>query len=276
MQAILRSVVKGFLSTHKGATFIGYQLIDNGPYVRPCFITRPGQSESLVWNRFCYHNLVRYIRDFEGGPGKIGLLLKGCDARAVRELIRMGQIQRERLFLVGIQCEGLSPPEGSGLLYRRCLECRHAEGFQYDVVIGELKPLKLKGQPPVRGPISWQGELERCLLCGSCRHACYRCFCRRCIFDLDVDGWVPHCGGTREKYFYHIIRAFHCADTCIGCGECQRACPAGIRLAELMSEIGKDLRDLGFEGAGVMEGIKPALTDFSPEDPSEGLIYNVG
>jgi hypothetical protein len=43
-----------------------------------------------------------------------------------------------------------------------------------------------------------------------------------------------------------------------------------------MSEIGKDLRDLGFEGAGVMEGIKPALTDFSPEDPSEGLIYNVG
>lgn len=78
------------------------------PYrTTPVFINRPEEAGLLVWNPFCENNLAKYLVDYKNLQGKVAVVVKGCDSRAINRLVQDGQINRERVMALGVPCTGL-------------------------------------------------------------------------------------------------------------------------------------------------------------------------
>jgi len=278
MEDNLRTTAAEFLGRTPGACFIGYEAAPQGG-TRPVFLRSAGDAGRLVWNRWCYANLTAYLPEMNGGEGLIGIAVKGCDARALRELVRAGQIERARLFVVGLPCTGLSALDGDTLA-GRCHGCMYPEDFVYDATLGPMETPDLPHRADVaveENPAGktveerrrfWEAELDRCIRCEACRKICYACYCPECIFEKTDPRWSSRRRDHADKFFFHAVRAMHLAGRCIGCGECERACPAGVRLMLLNRSLQRDVEVLfGYRGAGVDENVAPPLTTVSRDDP---------
>ncbi|MGB9826800.1 MAG: 4Fe-4S dicluster domain-containing protein, partial [Desulfofundulus sp.] len=53
------------------------------------------------------NNLVKYLLDYRNEPGKVAVVVKGCDSRAIIRLLQDNQITREKVIILGIPCPGL-------------------------------------------------------------------------------------------------------------------------------------------------------------------------
>jgi formate hydrogenlyase subunit 6/NADH:ubiquinone oxidoreductase subunit I len=84
----------------------------------------------------------------------------------------------------------------------------------------------------------WEAEFEKCVKCYACRQACPMCYCEKCIADKSVPRWIESSAHTRGNFAWNMIRAFHLAGRCVGCNECERACPAEIPLSLLNRKMG--------------------------------------
>jgi len=277
MERRLREIAREFLARPGTLCFLGWEAAPGERGTRPIEIRDAGRADLLVWNRRCHANLAAYLPRFRGSQGSIGIAVKGCDARALRELVRARQIERERLFVVGVPCAGLAGPDGESLA-RRCHGCRYPEGFAYDATLGPMVTPDLPPRPTddpdldAMSPderLRWsEEELSRCIRCDACRKACYGCFCPECVFEASRPRWISRRDTIAEKLFYHAVRAYHLAGRCVGCDECGRACPAGVRLDVLNRALARHVEELfAFSGAGVAEGAVPPLLAFEPDDP---------
>jgi len=87
--------------------FIGYEAGSDSLRVTPCFLNSGQAVSRLVWNPLCANNLAKYLLDFRKVEGKVGILVKGCDSRSVVELLKENQIERDKVFILGIPCTGI-------------------------------------------------------------------------------------------------------------------------------------------------------------------------
>ncbi|MBW2277929.1 MAG: 4Fe-4S dicluster domain-containing protein, partial [Deltaproteobacteria bacterium] len=245
-----------------------------GPGTRPAVISEPEQATRLTWTTGCHANPTKYLPRFRGKDGIVGVAVKGCDARGLRELVRTRQVERDKVFVVGVPCDGL---EEKGGLARRCYGCRYPEGFEYDAVLGPMKTPDLPKRPPDDVDLEsmslaerrefFEGELAKCIRCEACRRICYGCFCPRCIFENTDPRWTSKRASRPEKLFYHAVRAYHLAGRCIGCDECAWVCPVGVRLDLLNRALRDGAEQLfGYEGAGIIDQ-EPPLRTFALDDP---------
>ncbi|MBI5955455.1 MAG: 4Fe-4S dicluster domain-containing protein, partial [Chloroflexi bacterium] len=79
--------------------------------------------------------------------------------------------------------------------------------------------------------------------------------------------WVGIAIDLPEKQLFHIMRAYHLAGRCVGCQECERACPMGLPLSLLNRKIAKEVAEL-FSGyrAGADAAVAPPLATFCKEE----------
>ena len=85
--------------------FIGYE---GGPVplrATPAFIRRPEDVGRLIWDATCENNLAAFLPNYKGQ--KVGIMVKGCDSRAINGLLQEGQVERENLRIVGVSCSGV-------------------------------------------------------------------------------------------------------------------------------------------------------------------------
>jgi len=269
-----KKIIREILQRPEADCFIGYARQEISSVV-PVVIRSAEEVDRLVWNDQCFHNLTTFLPRYSVGGKITGIMVKGCDARALRELIRANQVERSKLYIVGIPCRGLKET-GTDKIAQRCYGCRYPQDFSYDAVLGPMQAPQLpaSGRKDRLLPLSnsekynfWKKELAKCIRCDACQKICYGCFCPECIFDSRQPRWLAGRQDFEQKFFFHTVRAFHLAGRCIGCGECERVCPAGIELMLLNSYLQMQAEQMfGYEGVGVKEEIPPLL-NFSRDDP---------
>jgi ferredoxin len=207
-------------------------LIADEAGVRPGFLQRPEEVSSLVLEpTYLLAPLVRALQAMDSKT-TLGIVARGCDERALVELAKAGQVDLERIVLIGLACDEETARQcGCGRPYPRKIDVGQK--------INGKKGRATSGHPGQQ--IDWNAELARCLKCYGCRNACPLCICPECKIGLAM--WVQTGVVPPDPLSFHLIRAFHLADKCIDCGSCQDACPAGIPLRELHRYLLKMLEE---------------------------------
>ena len=84
---------------------IGYERASDGVTSRPLFVYDPSDTEQFIFDETCAHNLVKYLLNKKGK--KMAVVVKPCDSRAINLLLNEGQIERDRVFIIGVGCPGM-------------------------------------------------------------------------------------------------------------------------------------------------------------------------
>jgi len=140
----------------------------------PVFITEAAEADKLIFDHTCRSNLTSYLTKDKRKLGKIydkiGIIVKGCDARSVVLYTIEKQIKRENVVLIGVPCKGIlekkkimAKTEGKEILEKSiqgdkvtfkgrkfemtlplkevlsdsCLNCRFPDAPEHDIFIGE-------------------------------------------------------------------------------------------------------------------------------------------
>ncbi|OQY23516.1 MAG: hypothetical protein B6I35_03450 [Anaerolineaceae bacterium 4572_32.2] len=275
----IRDQARQLLTEERVDLVIGYEAGPTGR-VRPAFIYDPAEVERLIWGDGCVHNLINYLHDKKHSPKRgvepprVGVVVKPCDSRSLNVLLAEQQIERERIFVIGLACEGVR--DGGGELAAHCERCTDRAPALYDMLIGEppqVSPVEddwadldhIEELPPAERLSFWLREFDRCIRCYACRQACPGCYCTTCMFERDDGLWVDMGIELSEKYVFHLGRALHLAGRCAECNECERVCPMGLPLSLLNRRLVREVDALYHHRAGREEALSPLLFELGED-----------
>jgi formate dehydrogenase (coenzyme F420) beta subunit len=237
-----------------------------GPWdvIHPHVFTVPAEIDSLVLEpKWLFAKMARAILREKPQAWRMAVIVRGCDERALVELVKRNQIDRERLLTIGYACDA---NQAKACLcsrpYPQILVAGAAvEGV--DPLADERVKAYLEGDAGDRLE-KWAAQLKRCIKCYGCRNSCPICVCVPC--KLEDDMWVERGVVPAEMVSFHLIRAFHLSDTCVACGACQEACPVGIPLMTLQLSMREALKkDYNYEAGLDAHRKSPVLFDFVKE-----------
>lgn len=231
-------------------------------------------EKHLCWNRYCSSNLSVYL-PFQARNGtmwngveRAAVFIKDCDFRSALNLIAEEAIERDRFHFIGVPCEGMFDYR-TGNLPSRCMNCKRPDAAEYDESIGQ--PVEnLSSEPETKNPLKslapdqinefWEKQLSLCIRCNACREACPNCYCRdKCLADARQPDFLSRSEDLRHRKFFQVIRTLHNAGRCTECGECERACPAGIPLSYLSSASSGIIAELFNYLPGITKKKQPLL-----------------
>lgn len=258
---------------------IGYEAGRRGG-ARPAFIYEPAQTERLIWGSECVHNLTTYLHDKKKPrrrgeePPRVAVVVKPCDSRALNVLLAERQIERERVYAIGMACEGVVGRDGQPAA--KCRRCTDRVPVVYDVLIGEppaVSPAeddwsdldRIEAMTPAERLAFWLQEFDRCIRCYACRQVCPGCYCITCMFERDDGLWVDIGIEVPQKYAFHLGRALHLAGRCVECDECERVCPMGLPLSLLNRRLVREVEALYHHRAGREAVLSPLLFELGED-----------
>jgi formate dehydrogenase subunit beta len=260
---------------------IGYERASDGLASRPLFAYDPSATERLIFDETCAHNLVKYLLDKKGK--KMAVVVKPCDSRAINLLLNEGQIERDKVFIIGVGCPGMVETNWnhkSETLQSKCRSCQLSKPLVYDVLVGG--EIERQAEEETYSDIAeaeaesvatrrefWLEQFDRCIRCYACRQVCPGCYCPVCFAERLEPLWVGIRIAPEENEMWQTIRSFHLAGRCIGCNECERVCPVGIPLSLLNRKLEKDVKELFAFQAGLDPEEQPPFATFKKEEKLE-------
>ena len=216
----LRNAIKELLAEKKIDLFIGWEKGSLPLSATPLFITSEDEADRAVFDITCGNNLsVYFTKDKKQfADKKVGIAVKGCDARSVVLNILEKQIDRENVVIVGVPCHGVLDKKkvlaktdgrevleltdngdtisikGNGyelsidrneILSSSCLSCIYPDAQEYDIFIGDA-----------RGEIPNKNRLKE-------------------IKEFEAMSTAERWNSTRAEY-----------EKCIRCYACRNVCPS--------------------------------------------------
>ncbi len=224
----LRKEAKRILKEGKVKYVIGYERGQNGLMPKPAFIKDPEDVDRLIWNPTCVHNLTKFLVDEkkrkvgEKKPDErpVGIVVKGCDSRAIIVLLQEKYINREDVHILGISCEqtgvidekklanklsgkkaenseldekgnfvisvqgGTIKVPAEELLAERCLECRANYPVVYDLLLGDKTKKKVEEPFKSLEKMESLSEKERWAFWTEQLAKCIRCYACRSVCPM--------------------------------------------------------------------------------------------
>jgi len=172
----LREKAKKLLVEKDVELVIGWERGSRALAATPAFIDSPEDADRLIFDSTCANNPAVYFtkdsRRLVKDGKKIGVVVKGCDARSLALYVAEKQIKRENIVIIGVRCPGVIDTnkiagltggrevleyseadgqvtvKGRGLdltfdardvLSTSCLACVYPDAKEYDVFIGEAR-----------------------------------------------------------------------------------------------------------------------------------------
>lgn len=205
----IRETARKLLEEKTVALVIGFERGSLPMRSTPAFIRSAADVSRLIWDRACESNLARYL---PRRKDKLAIVAKGCDARAVVELIKENQITRSQVVIIGVPCEGMvdrrqvqadlgveitgieeqrdklivkgksasKTLETAKYLYPSCQSCAHPTPPVYDVMVGDPIPDKKCAAPADVSDFEARPDADRWQYIASEVSKCMRCHaCRQ-------------------------------------------------------------------------------------------------
>jgi len=213
-----------------------------GPASTP-HLFHPGDDlDNLVlWPKYALPKIMDMLLQAslaQEGGAHLGMVTRGCEERGLIELAKHNQVDLARITMIGLACSAEERDQ-----------CRCAWPYPSQIDVGERvegaanallaehELLSLEGRTEF-----WKEQFARCIKCYACRTVCPQCFCEVCVLEQDL--WVET--GVLAPPFpsYHLIRAYHTISKCVGCMECENACPADIPLTVLYTLLRRDAEEM--------------------------------
>jgi len=287
--AHLQRLAATLLDEGQVSAVVGYTAGSLDGQMVPAFVERSEDASTLAWSDRCVNNLAVYLPAASRQPGKVALVVKKCDAKAVVSLLQEAQVERERVVLIGVSCPGVT--DTNGTLALKCYACdgevpsvcdwtvtpagaqpgAHPSGAARAVTDDPRDALVtfLASLPPADRWAYWQAQFAECLRCYGCRAVCPLCYCSVCVAEQNRPQWVPTTIDAKGNLTWNIARAMHLAGRCGGCDECARVCPADVRLDLLNHRVAMEIEQRFGYRSGEDPSAAPPLATFRPDDPQE-------
>lgn len=275
------------------------------------FTTAEDLEKNFVYNKFCTSNLSKYLVKITGEievaksttrmnntmakqrdpnaqdapiPQEVVLVfLKPNDSYSYTELLKENRIKKDDVYAIGVPCQ--DSLEGGKV----CAACAGKTHVSCDELIGVEAGQVFEGENHAMEKVAeieamtdnerfefWRSQLSRCIRCNACRNICPACTCEKCVFDNNnLYTTQKIAENDFEENLFHIIRAWHTAGRCTGCGECSRVCPQGIPLHLLNRKMAKDINEIyGEYQAGSDMETKPPMLTFTEGDAEPSIVYD--
>ena len=174
-------------------------------------------EDGFVYNDFCGANLSKYLIKESKKEGKIAVFLKPCDTYSFNQLLAEHRIDRDKVYVIGIECYGKADVEK--------LKDMGLTGITGIILKDGIYTVEtVYGNRSVKASEATAG---RCLTCKSKKHV---------VYDelIGNDGEVePDCGRFDEVKKLEAMTpderyAFWRGELsrCIRCNACRNVCPA--------------------------------------------------
>ena len=232
----------------------------SGPSSVP-HLYRPGDNltDLVLWPKYNAPKIMDLLQ--RSAPDvQLGMVVRGCEERGLIELAKHNQVDFARLRLIGVAC---SAEERDGCRCAWPYPSRidigeKVEGIA-DALVAEHEALSLEERAEF-----WKRHFARCIKCYACRTVCPQCFCEVCMLEDKL--WV-HTGTMTPPFpTYHLIRAYHTVAKCVGCMECEAACPADIPLPVLYALLRRDAEQLfGYVPGRSVDELPPLVVETLPQ-----------
>jgi formate dehydrogenase subunit beta len=252
----LRGVVRAAMEKDGLAGVIALRCTPDGD-VAPYLFTDPAELDELVLEpRYPVPDTLRLIQAAYPDV-QLGIVVRGCEERGLVEMAKHNQVNLDNVSGIGLNCT---------TEYAEACRCArpYAGVWVTEVVgervegVGDVRMEAFLALPEEERLAFWQEAFKRCIKCYACRNACPQCFCEHCVLDEEI--WVEQGVVPPPFLSFHAIRALHTLAKCVGCRECELACPAEIPLTTLYSLLRRDVIDMfGYETGMDLEAMPPFL-----------------
>ncbi len=218
---------------------------------------RPGDdlSDLVLWPKYQLPKILDGLLAADPNV-RLGMVTRGCEERGLIEMAKHNQVDLARVTLITVACTAEERDE-----------CRCAWPYPSRIDVGE----KVEGiadalvaeheqLPLAERTEFWRRQFARCIKCYACRTVCPQCFCETCVLEDNL--WVESGALAPPFPSYHLIRAYHTVAKCVGCMECERACPADIPLTVLYTLLRRDAEEMfGYVPGRSLDDLPPLVVE---------------
>ena len=217
MQRSVIETAAGLLESGVCTRVLGWKTGEFFYDVTPAVFTSPDQvRQEMVWSPFCGANLSKYLIAETRKEGKIAVFLKPCDTFSFVQLQKEHRILRDRVYAVGVQCDGMSDMDSLKALGLKGVTGAAEEGetLRVTTLYGEKTVSRKDAQSP------------RCRACKSKRlNDCDEIIGQQGE-DLDSDRFAQvealEAMTAQERFAFWRSEL----SKCIRCNACRNVCPA--------------------------------------------------
>jgi ferredoxin len=261
--------------------FVGYRSTGFDDNLVPVIINGAEEVSRLVFTDKSVFNLSNYLKKEHTRNKRVGLIVKGCDSRSLNLLLTESQVKREKLYVVGIACDGVVDEEGKKL--QNCVECMFPDPVVADEIVGQVHESRqytvnadiqdLGSKELIERRAYFEEVFENCIRCNACRHSCPLCYCAKCCIDQET-ATLYHGANTTSSAFHALMTwSLHLAGRCVDCRNCEKACPSHLPL-HLLHKWNERVIYENFQEhmAGVHEGDRGAFYKYSLKDPDDFIM----